>query len=210
MFAAEIARMVGVRVPVVPMSHQYVVTEPFLPPGTGPLPSLRDPDLLVYYRQELDGLVMGGYERRSAPFTATATVPDAIPPDFNGRLLQPDWDRFTQIVENAQVRVPALADVGVRTMVNGPEGFTPDLGFCLGPTAVGGFFVAAGFCAHGIAGAGGVGRVMAAWILDGDPGVDTSAMDVRRFGPEFADPAHTLARVRSSYESYYDLLPVVS
>ncbi len=208
MFAAEIARMVGVRVPVVPMSHQYVVTEPFLPPGTGPLPSLRDPDLLVYYRQELDGLVMGGYERRSAPFTATPTVPDAVPADFNGRLLAPDWDRFAEIAENAQVRVPALADVGVRTMINGPEGFTPDLGFCLGPTAVDGFHVAAGFCAHGIAGAGGVGRVMAAWILDGDPGVDTSGMDVRRFGPELDDPAHTLALVRASYESYYDIRPV--
>jgi 4-methylaminobutanoate oxidase (formaldehyde-forming) len=207
MFAAELARMVGVRVPIVPMSHQYVVTEPFLPPGTGPLPSLRDPDLLVYYRQELGGLVMGGYERRSAPFTATPTRHDAVPADFNGRLLPPDWDRFTEIAENAQVRVPALGDVGIRTMINGPEGFTPDLGFCLGPTAVGGFFVAAGFGAHGIAGAGGVGQVVAAWILDGDPGVDTSAMDVRRFGPEFDDPALTLARVQASYESYYDLLP---
>ena len=74
MFAAEIARLVGVRVPIVPMSHQYVVTEAFLPAGTGPLPSLRDPDLLVYYRQEVDGLVMGGYERRSAPWTATAAA----------------------------------------------------------------------------------------------------------------------------------------
>ena len=206
MYAAEIARLAGVRVPIVPMSHQYVVTDAFLPPGPA-LPSLRDPDLLVYYRQELDGLVMGGYERRSAPFTATATSYDAIPADFNGRLLPPDWDRFTEIVENAQVRVPALADVGVRTMINGPEGFTPDNEFCLGPTAVPGFFVAAGFCAHGIAGAGGVGRVMAAWILDGDPGLDLSHMDVRRFGPEYTDPGLTLARVRDNYEHYYDLRP---
>jgi 4-methylaminobutanoate oxidase (formaldehyde-forming) len=206
MYAAEIARLVGVRVPIVPMSHQYVVTEAFLPPGPA-LPSLRDPDLLVYYRQEVDGLLMGGYERRSAPFTATATSHDAIPADFNGRLLPPDWDRFSEIVENAQVRVPALADVGVRTMINGPEGFTPDNEFCLGPTAVPGFFVAAGFCAHGIAGAGGVGRVVAAWVLDGDPGLDLAHMDVRRFGPEFADPGHTLARVRHNYEHYYDLRP---
>ena len=205
MYAAEIARLVDVRVPIVPMSHQYVVTEAFLPPGTGPLPSLRDPDLLVYYRQEVDGLVMGGYERRSAAFTATATSYDAIPADFNGRLLPPDWDRFTEIVGNAQVRVPALGDVGVRTMINGPEGFTPDNEFCLGPTAVGGFFVAAGFCAHGIAGAGGVGRVLAAWVLDGDPGLDLAHMDVRRFGPEYRDPGLTLARVTANYESYYDL-----
>ena len=83
MFAAEIARMVDVRIPVVPMSHQYVVTAPLpagaLPARTGPLPSLRDPDLLVYYRQEIDGLVMGGYERQSAPWTATPTSYDAVP-----------------------------------------------------------------------------------------------------------------------------------
>ena len=125
MFGAEIARLVGVRVPIVPMSHQYVVTEPFLPAGTGPLPSLRDPDLLVYYRQELDGLVMGGYERQSAPWTATARSFDAVPADFNGKLLEPDWDRFAEIVENAQVRVPVLGDTGVRSMINGPEAFTP-------------------------------------------------------------------------------------
>jgi hypothetical protein len=75
----------------------------FLPAGTGRLPSLRDPDLLVYYRQELDGLVMGGYERKSAPWTATARSVDAVPADFNGGLLPPDWDRFTEIIENAQV-----------------------------------------------------------------------------------------------------------
>ena len=205
MFAAEIARLAGVRVPIVPMSHQYVVTEAFLPAGTGPLPSLRDPDLLVYYRQELDGLVMGGYERRSAPWTATARSVDAIPADFNGRLLPPDWDRFTQIIENAQVRVPALGDTGVRSMINGPEGFTPDNEFCLGPTEVEGFFVAAGFCAHGIAGAGGIGQVMAAWVLDGDPGLDLWHMDVRRFGPEYRSPGYTLARVVENYESYYDI-----
>jgi glycine cleavage system aminomethyltransferase T/glycine/D-amino acid oxidase-like deaminating enzyme len=205
MFAAEIARLAGVRVPIVPMSHQYVVTEPFLPAGTGPLPSLRDPDLLVYYRQELDGLVMGGYERRSAPWTATARTVDAIPADFNGRLLPPDWDRFTEIVENAQVRVPALGDTGVRSMINGPEGFTPDNEFCLGPTEVDGFFVAAGFCAHGIAGAGGIGQVMAAWVLDGDPGLDLWHMDVRRFGPEYRSPGYTLGRVVENYESYYDI-----
>ena len=205
MFGAEIARLVGVRVPIVPMSHQYVVTEPFLPAGTGPLPSLRDPDLLVYYRQELDGLVMGGYERQSAPWTATARSFDAVPADFNGKLLEPDWDRFAEIVENAQIRVPVLGDTGVRSAINGPEAFTPDNEFCLGPTEVAGFFVVAGFCAHGIAGAGGIGQAMAAWILDGDPGLDLWHMDVRRFGPEYRSPGYTLARVVENYESYYDI-----
>ncbi|CAA9398727.1 MAG: Sarcosine dehydrogenase [uncultured Pseudonocardia sp.] len=205
MYAAEIARMVGVRVPVVPMSHQYVVTAPVAGGLPDRMPSLRDPDLLVYYRQEGPGLVMGGYERRSAPWTATASSYDAVPADFNGRLLPPDLDRFDEIVENAQVRVPVLADTGLASVINGPEAFTPDNEFCLGETEVGGFFVSAGFCAHGIAGAGGVGRAMAAWILDGDPGLDLRHMDVRRFGPQYRSPGHTLATVRENYESYYDL-----
>ncbi len=213
MFAAEIARMVDVRIPVVPMSHQYVVTAP-LPAGAlgaAALPSLRDPDLLVYYRQEIDGLLMGGYERHSAPWTASATGYDAIPPDFNAKLLAPDWERFDEIVANAQRRVPVLADTGVASMINGPEAFTPDNEFCLGETEVPGFFVAAGFCAHGIAGAGGVGRVMAAWILDGDPGMDLWHMDVRRFGGHsvlgghYRSPGYTLARTVENYESYYDI-----
>ncbi|WP_250557365.1 GcvT family protein [Pseudonocardia lacus] len=208
MFAAEIARMVDVRVPVVPMSHQYAVTAA-LPwdevGGRRTLPSLRDPDLLVYYRQEIDGLVMGGYERRSEAFTATRTSYDAVPADFNGRLLSPDLDRFDEIMTNAQVRVPVLADTGLASMINGPEAFTPDNEFCLGETEVAGFFVAAGFCAHGIAGAGGIGQVMAAWILDGDPGMDLWHMDVRRFGRHYRSPGYTLARTAENYESYYDI-----
>jgi 4-methylaminobutanoate oxidase (formaldehyde-forming) len=205
MFAAEIARMVGVRVPIVPMSHQYVVTEAMFEHRETPLPSLRDPDLLVYYRQEVDGLVMGGYERLSLPFTASASSYDAVPHDFNGRLLSPDHDRFVEISENAAVRVPTIADVGIRSFINGPEAFTPDNEFCLGPTDVAGFFVAAGFCAHGIAGAGGIGKVMAEWVLEGAPPMDLWHMDVRRFGQSYRSPSYTLARTVENYETYYDI-----
>ncbi len=217
MFAAELGRMVGVRIPVVPMSHQYLVTEGFLdrgsesadvPPSTAPstgLPTLRDPDLLVYYRPEVDGLVVGGYERRSAPWTSTPRCPDAVPADFNGRLLPEDWDRFAEILENAQVRVPVLADVGVRKMINGPEAFTPDNEFCLGETEVGGYFVAAGLCAHGVAGAGGIGKVMAEWIVGGEPELDVWHMDVRRFGAQYRSPSYTLQRTVENYETYYDI-----
>ncbi len=214
-FAAEIARMVDVRVPVIPMSHQYVVTESFLEKHsldetgvagcTTPLPSLRDPDLLVYFRQEVEGLVMGGYERNPAPWTATPTSYDAIPADFNGRLLPEAWERFEEIAENATVRVPAMADVGLRTMINGPEAFTPDNEFCLGETSVAGFFVAAGFCAHGIAGAGGIGKVMAEWIVDGEPEFDLWHMDIGRFGTAYASPSYTLARTLENYQTYYDI-----
>jgi heterotetrameric sarcosine oxidase gamma subunit len=212
MYAAELARLVDVRVPIVPMAHQYVVTERMPAvvaatrerPSSG-LPSLRDPDLLVYYRQEVDGLVLGGYERDPAPFTATATAYDAVPADFNGRLLPADTDRLEEILANAQRRVPDLAGTGVRRVVNGPEGFTPDNEFCLGETAVAAFFVAAGFCAHGIAGAGGIGKVMAEWVLTGEPEFDVWHMDVRRFGAAYASPSYTLARTVETYATYYDI-----
>ena len=206
MFAPEIARMVGVRVPIVPMSHQYVVTQPFRDVSDGRrLPTLRDPDLLVYYREDGAGLVMGGYERDSEPFALDAFGFDAVPADFNGRLLPVVWPRLEEIFENSTTRVPAMADVEVRKVINGPEGFTPDNEFCLGESDVSGFFLAAGFCAHGIAGAGGIGLVMANWLLDGDPGMDLWEMDVRRFGRQYRSASYTGKRVKENYETYYDI-----
>ena len=205
MFAAEIGRLAGVRVPLVPMSHQYVVTDRFLDRGDSVLPTLRDPDLLVYFRQEVDGLLMGGYERNPEPFTASASRFDAVPADFNGRLLAENWSRMEEIAANAARRVPVMGDLGVRTVINGPEAFTPDNEFCLGETEVAGLFVAAGFCAHGIAGAGGIGKVMAEWIVNGDPGFDVWHMDVNRFGAQYRSPGYTLARTMETYSTYYDI-----
>jgi glycine cleavage system T protein len=206
MFAAEIGRMAGVRVPIVPMSHQYLVTEPMRERGGTRLPTLRDPDNLVYFREEVDGLIMGGYERDSASWSlAHDGAYDAIPPDFNGRLLAEDWDRFEEITANSQLRVPAMAEAGIRKLINGPEAFTPDNEFCLGETEVAGFFVAAGFCAHGIAGAGGIGKVMAEWIVAGEPSMDLWHMDIRRFGAHYRSPAYTLKRTVENYETYYDI-----
>ncbi len=210
-YAAEIARLVGIRVPIVPMSHQYVVTEPIpamsTPSGSGSdvLPSLRDPDLLVYYRQEGPGLLMGGYERNALPFTADPTHYDDVPADFNAKLLPEDWERFAEIAQNSAVRVPAMAEARIRRLINGPEAFTPDNEFCLGQTEVDGFFVSAGFCAHGIAGAGGVGRLMAEWIVSGEPSMDVSHMDVNRFGRQYGSPSFTLKRVLENYQTYYDI-----
>jgi glycine cleavage system aminomethyltransferase T/glycine/D-amino acid oxidase-like deaminating enzyme len=207
MYAAEIGRMAGVRAPVIPMSHQYVVTQPFRERGEGRLPTLRDPDLLVYYREEGAGLVMGGYERQSLPaFLPHGTGGlDRIPSDFNGRLLEDDPDRFEEIAENSKRRVPAMAEARIRKLINGPEGFTPDNEFCLGETEVAGLFVAAGFCAHGLAGAGGVGKVIAEWIVEGEPSLDLWEMDIRRFGAQYRSPAYTHARIRETYETYYDI-----
>ena len=126
MFAPEIGRLVGVTVPIIPMAHQYLFTEPIegVHPG---LPQLRDPDNLVYFREEVGGLCMGGYERDPAPWSL-----DGIPPDFNGKLLAPDWQRFEPIMEGAIRRVPSMADAGVNRVINGPEAFTPDNEFILG------------------------------------------------------------------------------
>ncbi|MGH3099492.1 MAG: GcvT family protein, partial [Thermoleophilia bacterium] len=206
MFAAEIGRMAGVRVPVVPMAHEYVVTQPFRE-RDGHLATMRDPDHLVYFREEGGGLVWGGYERASAPWFLRdgGLGLDDIPADFNGRLLEEDWDRFEEIVGFARMRVPALEDARVTRLINGPEAFTPDGEFCLGETDVRGLFVAAGFCAHGLAGAGGVGKVMAEWIAGGEPELDLWQMDVRRFGAHYRSPAYTVKRVREVYETYYDI-----
>jgi glycine cleavage system aminomethyltransferase T/glycine/D-amino acid oxidase-like deaminating enzyme len=209
MYAAEIGRMAGVRVPVVPFAHEYLVTQPFRERGAGGapshLPTLRDPDLLIYYREEGGGLVMGGYERHSAPWSLDEHLVDRIPADFNGRLLEEDWPRFEEIAANSWRRVPAMEEVKVTRLINGPEAFTPDNEFCLGESEVAGFFVAAGFCAHGLAGAGGMGKLMADWILTGEPGLDVWAMDIRRFGAQYRSPRYTLARAREVYETYYDI-----
>ena len=208
MYAAEIGRMAGVRIPMLPMSHQYLVTQPFRERDPeSPLPTLRDPDLLIYYREEGGGLVMGGYERRSEP----AFVPDGtgrfeqIPKDFNGRLLEDDWDRFEEITENSRKRVPVMDEVTITRLINGPEAFTPDNEFCLGETEVAGLFVAAGFCAHGLAGAGGIGKVMAEWIVGGEPEIDLWHMDIRRFGRQYRSPSYTHKRIKETYETYYDI-----
>ena len=198
MFAAEIGSLVGVTVPLIPMAHEYLITTPSGLPRD--MPTMRDPSLLVYYRPESGGLVMGGYERDPAPWGL-----DGIPADFNGKLLEPDWDRFLPLMTNAIVRTPSLKDASVVRLVNGPEAFTPDGEFILGPTEVRGFWVAAGFCAHGLAGAGGMGRLVAEWIIDGRPHLDAWEMDSRRFGRHYMSREYTLARTREVYSTYYDV-----
>jgi len=207
LYTAEIARMVDVRVPIVPMSHQYLVTGAFrqVSKNSKRIPTLRDPDNLVYYREDGAGLVMGGYEKQSAPAFLDPELHDKVPRDFNGKLLTEDWERLEEIMINSSMRVPAMATAPIRKVINGPEAFTPDNEFCLGPTSVKGFFVAAGFCAHGIAGAGGVGKEMAAWLVDGYPTMDLHEMDMRRFGAAYKSFSYTLAKVVENYESYYDI-----
>jgi 4-methylaminobutanoate oxidase (formaldehyde-forming) len=199
MYAPEVGRLAGVNVPLIPMAHQYLLTGP-IEGVTRDLPQLRDPDNLVYFREETGGLLMGGYEHDPQPWAL-----DGIPSDFNHRLLDPDWPRFESILEGAIRRVPAMEDAQVTRMINGPEGFTPDNEYILGESEVRGFFVAAGFSAHGIAGAGGIGRELANWIVDGEPELDLWKMDIRRFGAQYRSRAFTLARAYENYATYYDI-----
>ena len=198
MFAAELGRLAGVTVPIVPMAHEYLVTRPSGLPLE--MPTMRDPSLLVYFRPESGGLVMGGYERDPAPWSL-----DGIPPGFNGKLLEEDWPRFEPLLENAIRRVPSLEEMEVVRLINGPEAFTPDGEFILGPTDVRGFWVAAGFCAHGLAGAGGMGKLVAEWIVEGTPSLDVWHMDSRRFGAAYTSRAYTVARTTEVYSTYYDV-----
>ncbi len=197
-WAWHIGRMVGVTIPIIPVEHQYLVTVPFdgVPRD---LPTMRDPDLRVYFREEVGGLVAGGYEHDTVPWAL-----DGIPPDFTHRLLSPNWDRFEPLARNAALRIPALNNAGIRKLINGPDGFTPDGEFILGEAPeVRGFFVAGG--SPGIAAGGGVGKVMAEWIVEGRPSLDLWRADIRRFGTHYADLAYTAARAVEVYARNYTI-----
>src|SRR4051812_16185054 len=199
MYAPQIARMVGVDVPIIPYAHEFLVTEAFDPPLPA-MPTLRDPDNLVYWRTEVGGLIMGGYERDPAPWAL-----EGVPDGFEAQLLPEDWERFDELLGNSIRRVPAMEAAEVKKLFNGPEAFTPDGEFILGEAAVPGFWVAAGFCAHGLAGAGGMGWQVAEWIVNGEPSLDLWHMDSRRFGRQYTSRAYALARATEVYSTYYDI-----
>jgi len=199
-WAGEVGRLAGVNVPLQSVQHQYMVSEPIA--GTSPdLPTLRDPDRLIYFKEEVGGLVMGGYEPNPIPWAL-----DGIPADFHFTLLESNWDHFEPLMEQALARVPALETAGVRELVNGPESFTPDGNFILGEAPeVAGFFVGAGFNAFGIAGAGGAGRALAEWIDGGEAPMDLWVVDIRRFGAPHRDPDWVRARTLELYGKHYTI-----
>ena len=194
----QLAARAGVSVPLASVQHQYLVTEPV--PGVRPdLPTLRDPDRLLYYKEEVGGLVVGGYEPNPRPWGE-----DGVPEDFAFALLDEDLDHFEPLMRHALARVPALAEVGIRRIVNGPESFTPDGQFILGEApGLAGLFIAAGFNAFGIAAAGGAGMALAEWVCKGAPPYDLWPVDIRRFGREYADPRRLYARTLEAYAKHY-------
>ncbi|MCH2581579.1 MAG: FAD-binding oxidoreductase, partial [Planctomycetes bacterium] len=161
MWSRQLGALAGVNVPLIPVMHQYMVTDK-IPGIPADLPTMRDPDKLVYYKEEAGALAMGGYEHDPIPWAV-----EGIPGDFGQQLLEPDFDHFESISTLALERTPLLETAGVRELINGPESFTPDGNFIMGRAPeLDNFFVGAGFNAHGIAAGGGAGRMLAEWILD--------------------------------------------
>ena len=199
-WANEIGRMVGVTVPLVSVQHQYLVTEP-IDGVPRDLPTLRDPDRLTYYKEEVGGLVMGGYEPNPI-----AWAEDGIPEKFHFSLLGENWDHFEPMMELALGRVPALETAGIKQLINGPESFTPDGNFVLGEAPeCGGFFVGAGFNAFGIAAGGGAGKALAEWIVGGQPPYDLWPVDIRRFGRPHGDIEWVRTRTMEMYGKHYTI-----
>ncbi|ANM02255.1 sarcosine dehydrogenase protein [Rhizobium phaseoli] len=189
----------GVNVPLVSVEHQYIITESFGVPSN--LPTLRDPDRLTYYKEEVGGIVMGGYEPNPIPWAEKA-----IPEGFHYTLLDSNFDHFEQIMEQALGRVPALENVGVKQLLNGPESFTPDGNFILGEAPeLKNFFVGAGFNAFGIASAGGAGMALAEWVTKGEPPYDLWPVDIRRFGRPHFDTDWVRTRTLEAYSKHYTM-----
>jgi heterotetrameric sarcosine oxidase gamma subunit len=176
-WAKLVGAMAGVNVPLHSAEHFYVVSERI--DGVHPdLPILRDPDGYTYFKEEVGGLVIGGFEPEAKPWVA----PDRIPYPFEFQLLEEDWDHFEVLMNSALLRIPALEVTGIKKFYNGPESFTPDNQFILGEAPeVANFFVGAGFNSVGIATAGGAGRALAEWIVNGSATSDLTGVDIRRF-----------------------------
>lgn len=195
-----LAKSVGVNVPLVSVQHQYMVTEA-IDGVTADLPTLRDPDRLIYFKEEVGGLVMGGYEPNPKPW-AEAGIPDG----FHFTLLENDWEHFEPLMQQALARVPGLADTGIKELINGPESFTPDGNFILGEAPeLKNFYVGAGFNAFGIASGGGAGMALAEWVAAGEPPFDLWPVDIRRFGRNHWDTGWVRSRTLEAYGKHYTM-----
>ena len=199
-WANELGKMAGVNVPLVSVEHQYLITEE-IQGVTGDLPTLRDPDKLTYWKEEVGGLVMGGYEPNPIAWNSKP-----IPKDFIFQLLPENFDHFEQLMLQAVERVPALENAGIRKLMNGPESFTPDGNFILGEAPeVKNYFVGSGFNAFGIAAAGGAGKALAEWILAGEPPMDLWVVDIRRFSNLHKNEDWVRNRTLELYGKHYTL-----
>lgn len=202
LWAPRIAAMAGLDFPTTPVDHQHIALKAV--PGhefNAKTPCLRDPENLVYMRQEQGGLVIGGYEPNPL-----ARWIDGVPWEHGSTTLPSDMDRFEQLLEGAIRRLPFLDQAGIITLVCHPGAYTPDCQPVLGPMAgVRGMWMAAGFSLNGYGGAGGVGKLLAEWIIGGEPTMDVYAYKATRFSNYYADPQYACERTRESVKYYYRL-----
>ncbi|PLL10743.1 FAD-dependent oxidoreductase [Tabrizicola sp. TH137] len=200
MWAREIGAMAGITVPLQPVKHQYIITEKI--DGLSPdAPTLRDPDRRTYFKEEVGGLVMGGYEPNPQGW-----VTGDIPKNWEFRLFDDDYDHFAQHLEQAIARIPALEQTGVKQMINGAESFTPDGNFILGPAPeCANMFVGAGFNAFGIASGGGAGWVLAEWVMRDEAPLDLWVVDIRRFSGLHRDRQWVFDRTMEAYGKHYTI-----
>jgi sarcosine dehydrogenase len=197
-WARQVGAFAGINVPLQPVKHQYIITEK-IDGLAADAPTIRDPDRRTYFKEEVGGLVMGGYEPNPQAWT-TGDVPD----DWEFRLFDDDFDHFEQHMAAAIQRIPALETTGVKQMINGPESFTPDGNFILGTAPeCRNMFVGAGFNAFGIASGGGAGWVLAQWVIDGEAPLDLWVVDIRRFSGLHRDRQWVCDRTLEAYGKHY-------
>ncbi len=199
-WARQIGAMADVSVPLQPVKHHYVITEKIDGLATD-IATVRDPDRRTYFKEEVGGLVMGGYEPDPIAWTQ-GDVPD----DFEFQLFEDDWDHFEQHLREALARVPVLANTGIKKMIHGPESFTPDGNFILGAAPnLANFYVGAGFNAFGIASAGGAGWVLAEWVAKGEAPMDLWGVDIRRFSDLHQDRRWVAERTLEACAKHYTI-----
>ncbi len=197
-WAREFGELAGVAVPLQSAEHFYLVTEPIVGIARD-TPVIRDPDGYIYFKEEVGGLVMGGFEPVAKPWNV-----DRIPDRFEFQLLPEDWDQFELLMQNALHRAPCLDTAQVKLLLNGPESFTLDGNFLLGEAPeLRGYFVCAGFNSAGIANAGGAGRLIAEWLIEGEPPFDVWDVDIRRFAPFHVNRRHLADRTVETLGLHY-------
>jgi dimethylglycine dehydrogenase len=200
-WARQVGRLAGVELPVVPLEHHYVVSEPIgeVAARANELPVLRDPEASFYARQEGEALLVGPFEPAPRPWAV-----DGIPEGFHGKLLPARLEAIENVLLAAARRIPCFESAGLKTLVNGPDGYTPDGRALIGPVpGAPDFHVIAGFSIFGIVFGGGAGALAADWVLDGEPGEDLSELDVRRFGSYATARRFLIPKAIDAYQREY-------
>jgi len=208
MWGMEVGRMAGVRIPATAVEHQYLISGPiegYTPVELGKMPTMRDPDHLVYYKPDGPGLLIGGYEPDTIAFGTGQGDDGGIPSPFQRQLFEPNYDRFAQLAELGAKRTPCLETAGIRKLLNGPIPYSSDADFVMGRVPeLDNYFVATGFL-YGIAAGGGAGKMMAEWMLEGRPSLDLWPLDVRRFSFHHTTRHFMDTRMVELYAHHYKL-----